>query len=101
MPRWLLPSRPVFDESFFEKEFAKRAREFSREHGGLGVRLEFVTREGERLDVLEMKSSGDGVRLVTRDERLVFLPYGEIAHVDVSLLRDHRVDSFELPVGGE
>jgi len=89
----------VFDESFFGKEFPKRAREFSRDRGGLGVRLEFVTREGERLDVLELKSSGDGVRLVTRDERLVFLPYDEITHVDISLLRDHRVESFELPAG--
>ena len=87
----------MFDESFFGKEFPKRTREFSREHGGLGVRLEFVTREGERLDVLELKPANDGVRLVTRDERLVFLPYGEITHLDVSLLRDHRVDSFELP----
>ena len=89
----------MFDESFFGKEFVKRSREFSRDHGGLGVRLEVVTRDGERLDVLELKSGGDGIRLVTRDERLVFLPYDEIAHVDVSLLRDHRVESFELPAG--
>jgi hypothetical protein len=87
----------VFSESFFAKEFPKRALEFSRERGGLGVRLEFVTREGERLDVLELKPGNDGVRLVTRDERLVFVPYGEITHLDVSLLRDHRVESFELP----
>jgi hypothetical protein len=40
------------------------------------------------------------VRLVTRDGRLVLLPYGRIAHVDVSLLRDHRVASFELPSSG-
>lgn len=86
----------MFDESFFAKEFPKRAYEFSREHGGLGARLEFVTREGERLDVLELKADKEGVRLVTRDERLVFLPYSEIAHLDVSLLRDHRVESFEL-----
>ena len=87
----------MFDESFFAKEFPKRAREFSHERGGLGVRLEFVTREGERLDVLELKPADDGVRLVTRDERLVFLPYAEITHLDVSLLRDHRVESYELP----
>lgn len=87
----------MFDETFFGKDFAKRAREFSREHGGLGVRVEFVTRDGERLDVLEIKATDDGARVVTRDDRMVFLPYAQIAHVDVSLLRDHRIESFELP----
>ncbi len=90
----------MFDEPFFAGEFPRRTREFSREHGGLGVRLEFVTREGERLDVLELRPVSEGVRLVTRDERLVFLPYGEIAHLDVSVLRDHRIESFELPADG-
>jgi hypothetical protein len=87
----------VFDEGFFSKEFVKRAREFSRERGGLGLRVELATSAGERLDVLEIRPGGDGVRLVTRDERLVFLPYDQIVHVDVSLLLDHRVESFELP----
>ena len=87
----------MFDEGFFSKEFVKRAREFGREHGGLGVRVEVTTSTGERIDVLEIRPGGDGVRLVTRDERLVFLPYAQIAHVDVSLLRDHRIESFELP----
>lgn len=87
----------MFDEAFFRTEFATRAVEFSREHGGLGIQVEFVTGGGERLDVLQMEVTGDGVRLVTRDTRLVFLSYAQIAHVDVSLLRDHRVESFELP----
>jgi hypothetical protein len=87
----------MFDEGFFSKEFVKRTREFSREHGSLGVRVEIATGAGDLLDVLEIKPGGDGVRLVTRDERLVFLPYGQIVHLDVSLLRDHRVESFELP----
>ena len=91
----------MFDESFFGKEFAKRAREFSRERGGLGVRVELVTDGGERLDVLEMKASNDGIRLVTRDERLVFLPYAHLAHVDVALLRDHRIEAFELSASSE
>lgn len=87
----------MFDETFFGKEFAKRAGEFSREHGGLGVRVEVVTHGGERLDVLEIIATDSGARLVTRDERLVFVPYAQIAHVDVSLLRDHRVEAFEFP----
>jgi hypothetical protein len=91
----------VFDETFFGKEFARRAKEFAREHGGLGLRVEVVTSSGDRLDVLEIKASSDGTRLVTRDERLVFLPYAQIAHVDVTLLRDHRIEAFELPGRGE
>jgi hypothetical protein len=87
----------VYDEAFFGREFADRVREFSHEHEGLGVRVEVVTLEGERLDVLEIVAGDTGVRLVTRDDRLVFLPYAHIAHVDVSLLRDHRIASFELP----
>lgn len=87
----------MFDEAFFRTELAARAVEFSRAHGGLGLRVELVTAGGERLDVLEVAAESDGIRLVTRDERLVLLPYAQIAHVDVSLLRDHRVASFELP----
>jgi hypothetical protein len=86
----------VFDRAFFGEEFETRVREFSREHEGLGVRVEIVTLEAERLDVLELHTVDTGVRLVTRDDRLVFLPYASIAHLDVSLLRDHRIAGFEL-----
>jgi len=91
----------MFDETFFGKDFTKRAGKFSREHGGLGVRVEFVTRDGARLDVLTIEATNDGARLITRDDRMVFLPYGQIAHVDVSLLRDHRIAAFEFPTSSE
>jgi hypothetical protein len=91
----------VFDETFFGKDFAKRAGAFSREHGGLGVRVEFVTRSGERLDVLTIKATKDGATMITRDDRMVFLPYAQIAHVDVALLRDHRIAAFEFPTDSE
>jgi hypothetical protein len=87
----------VFDEVFFGSEFPERVQEFSREHGGLGVRVDVVTLSGERLDALEIVAVEAGARLVTREERLVFLPYAQIAHVDVSLLRDHRMAGFEFP----
>lgn len=87
---------PVFDEAFFGSAFGERVREFSLEHGSLGLRVEVVTRGGERLDTLELTALETGTRLVTRDERLVFLPYAQIAHVDVSPLRDHRVAGFQL-----
>lgn len=86
----------MFDEKFFEKELAKRGLEYGQEHGGLGLRIELVTRDGERLDALKLEADAEGVRLETRDDRLVFVPYGQIAHVDVALLRDHRIEAFEL-----
>jgi hypothetical protein len=46
--------------------------------------------------VLEIGAADSGLRLVTRDDRLVFVPYANIAHLDVSLLRDHRITSFDL-----
>lgn len=87
---------PVFDEAFFAKELAERVEQFSGEHEGLGVRVEVVTVEGEHLDLLEIAAADRGLRLVTRDDRLVFVPYANIAHLDVSLLRDHRITSFDL-----
>ena len=92
----LLRSLSVFDEAFFAKEFAERVHRFSGEHAGLGVRVEIVAVEGEHLDVLEIDATDTGLRLVTRDDRLVFLPYANIVHLDVSLLRDHRIASFDL-----
>jgi hypothetical protein len=90
----------VFDEAFFDGPgFAGRVREFTTEQGTLGFRVEVVTLSGERLDTLNIEADETGVRLATRDDRLVFLPYAQIAHVDVSPLRDHRTVGFQLSTG--
>jgi hypothetical protein len=86
----------MFDQAFFDGEFAETALEFVREHEGLGIAVEFVTSTGQHLDVLEVLTSDEGVRLVTREEWLVFLPYQQIAHVNVSPLKDHRMASFQV-----
>lgn len=94
---FLVRSTPVFNQTFFVGEFAEKTREFVRAHGGLGIAVEFVTLGGERLDVLEIQAiEGEGMTLVTRDERLVFLPYAQLAHVAVMAQRDHRTASFQL-----
>jgi hypothetical protein len=86
----------VFDQTFFEGAFAARARGVLDLHGGIAV--EFVTVGGEHLDVLSVESlEGDGMTLVTRSERLVFLPYAQIALVEMKGERDHRIASFKLP----
>ena len=90
----------MFDSAFFDgPDFSGRVHEFTVKEGTLGVRVEIVTADGDRLDTLEIETAESEVRLITRDDRLVFLPYAQIAHVDVSPLRDHRTTSFRFPNG--
>jgi hypothetical protein len=91
----------VFDMAFFSGPFAERVRAFSHNYNDANVRLEVVTLTGERLDTLQLSAVESGTRLSTRDERLVFVPYAHIAHLDVAILKDHRIAGFELSVGSE
>jgi hypothetical protein len=91
----------VFDMAFFSGPFAERVRAFSHDYKDANVRLEVVTLTGERLDTLQLSAVESGTRLSTRDERLVFVPYAHIAHLDVAILKDHRIAGFELSVGSE
>ena len=94
--------RPVvFDMAFFGEEFAQMVRTCSREHDDSDVRVEFVTDTGERLDILRLEAIESGIRLSTRDDRMVFLPYAHIAHIDVSPTTDHRLAGFRLPTSAE
>ena len=89
---------PVFDAAYFEGAFAERLREYSRDHDDAHLRLEVVTFTGERLDALELRAAETGASLSTRDDRLIFLPYAQIAYVDVAILKDRRVPGFQLSV---
>ena len=89
----------MFDMGFFSGAFAERVREFSHAHNDASVRLEVVTLTGERLDALQLSAVETGARLSTRDDRLVFLPYTHIAYLDVAILKDHRIEGFQLSVG--
>jgi hypothetical protein len=89
----------VFDVAFFGGAFAERVREFSHEHDDAHVRLEVLTLNGERLDAVQLSAVESGATLSTRDERLIFLPYSQIAYVEVAILKDHRVAGFQLSVG--
>ena len=92
---------PVFDMVFFSGAFAESVREFSHDHDDAHVRLEVVTVTGERLDALELSAAEAGIRLSSRDERLVFMPYTQVAYVEVAILKDHRVPGFQLSVGSD
>jgi hypothetical protein len=94
----------VFDADFFnEGTFLEAVQEFSRDHGDpdyrgdAALRVEIVTRTGDRLDTLQVMAAETGARLSTRDERLVFVPYKQIAHIEVSVLQDHRIPGFRNP----
>jgi hypothetical protein len=91
----------MFDMGFFSGAFAERVREFCHAHNDASVRLEVVTLTGERLDTLQLSAVETGARLSTRDDRLVFLPYTHIAYLDVAILKDHRIEGFQLSVGSE
>jgi len=92
----------VFDATFFSsRDFADAVRQFSRENEDMNVRLEVVTLDGERLDTVRLRAVEDGARLSTRDGRLVFLPYPHIAHIDFSVLQDHRIPGFLLSTSSE
>ena len=85
--------------AYFGGAFAERVREFSHEHDDAQMRVEVVTLNGERLDALQLRADEKGTNISTRDDRLIFLPYSLIAHVDVAILQDHRVSGFQLAVG--
>jgi hypothetical protein len=89
----------MFDVAFFGGAFAQRVREFSHDHDNAHLRFELVTISGERLDALELRAEDTGASLATRDNRLVFLPYSQVAYVEVEALVDRRVPGFQLSVG--
>jgi len=98
----------VFDaDFFFSRGFLETVQEFSRDHGDPGyhgnanLRVEIVTLTGDRLDTLQLRAVEAGARLSTRDDRLVFIPYEQIAYIDVSVLEDHRIPGFQLVTSSE
>jgi len=92
----------MFDADFFSGDFLATLQEFSRDqgdagyHGDASLRVEIVTLTGDRLDTLQLTAVETGARLSTRDDRLAFVPYGQIAYIDVSALQDHRIAGFRL-----
>ena len=91
----------VFDVAYFSGAFAERVREFSQNHDDAHLRLHVVILSGERLDALELRASKTGASLSTRDDRLLFLPYEQIAYVDVAILTDRRVPGFKLSLDSQ
>ncbi len=87
--------------AFFDEHFAQMVRDCSREHDDSNVVVEVVTDTGERLDILRLEAIESGVRVSTSEDRLVFLPYAHIAHIDVSPTADQRRVGFRLSTSSE
>ena len=87
----------MLDREFFMREFALRVQRFSEERESLPVRVVISTAAGRDFDIQRMTTSNAGIALYTREDKLVFLPYNVIEHVEVSVAQDRRVDGFEIP----
>jgi hypothetical protein len=88
----------VFDIAYFRGAFADRVREFSHENGDARVRVQIVTANGEQHDALNLRAGETGGTVLTRDARLIFVPYARISYVEVTILNDRRIPGFELLV---
>jgi hypothetical protein len=84
--------------AYFRGLFAERVREFSDDNEAARVRVQFVTPNGEQHDALQLRAGETGGTILTRDVKLIFLPYSRIAYVEVTILNDHRIPAFELLV---
>lgn len=96
----------MFDaDFFFGRGFIETLQEFSQNHpdhhGEANLRVEVVTVTGERLDTIRLEAVETGARLSTRDDRLIFLPYSQMAFIDVSVLQDHRIAGFQVTTSSE
>ena len=87
----------MFDRDFFRREFPQRVHRFSEERESVPVRVVISTLGGRDFDVHRMTSSDTGTTLYTREDKMIFLPFGVIEHVEVTVAPDRRVPGFEIP----
>ena len=86
----------MLDRAFFGKAFAEKVEEFSRDHDGMNVRVDVGTVAGERLETVHIHAAETEAKLSTSDDRVIFMPYSQIAYVSLSVLQDHRIPGFRL-----
>ena len=86
----------MLDRDFFQREFPRKVRAFSDERESVPVRVVISTVAGRDFDIQRMTSDDSGITLYTREDRMIFLPYGVIEHIQVSVAEDRRVQGFEI-----
>ena len=87
----------MLDREFFMREFALRVQRFSEERESLPVRVVISTTAGRDFDIHRMTTSNAGIALYTREDKMIFLPYSVIEHIEVSVAQDRRMTGFEIP----
>ena len=87
----------MLDRDFFSREFPRQVRRFSEERESLPVRVVISTVGGRDFDVQRMTANDTGATLYTREDTMIFVPYGVIEHIHVSVAADRRVAAFEIP----
>ena len=91
----------VLDREFFMREFALRVQRFSMERDSLPVRVVISTTTGRDFDIERIATSNAGIALYTREDKMIFLPYSVIEHIQVSVAEDRRVPGFEIRTDSE
>ena len=86
----------MLDREFFMREFAFRIQRFSVERD-LPVRVVISPTTGRDFDIERITTSNAGVALYAREDKMVFLPYSAIEHVEVAVAQDRRLQGFEIP----
>ena len=91
----------MFDRDFFRREFPQKLERFSEERDSVPVRVVVSTVSGRDFDIQRLTASDTGTTLFTREDKMIFLPYGVIEHIDVTVAQDRRVPGFEIPTGSD
>lgn len=91
----------MFDRDFFRREFPQKLQRFSAERESVPVRVVISTVGGRDFDIQRMTSSDTGTTLYTREDKMLFLPYGVIEHIEVSAAQDRRFPGFEIPTDSD
>ena len=91
----------VLDRDFFRREFPQKVQGFSDERESVPVRVVVSTVGGRDFDIQRMTSNDTVATLYTREDKMIFLPYSVIEHIQVSVAEDRRVAGFEIRTDSE
>ena len=91
----------MFDRDFFRREFPQKLQRLSDERESSPLRVVISTVGGRDFDIQRMTSSDTGTTLYTREDKIIFLPYGAIEHIEISVAQDRRVAAFEIPTDSD
>ena len=86
----------MLDRDFFRREFPQKVQGFSDERESVPVRVVISTVGGRDFDIQRMTSNDTVATLYTREDKMIFLPYSVIEHIQVSVAEDRRVPGYEI-----